>query len=199
LKGTIARLLIAAGIVFSLFIPFTSAHASPEITDVFLTNTAEDLIVYASLRDGFSEGLVEAIQSGVPTTFTFHLELYRNRNVWLDEPVSSRQAKHSVKYDLLRKEYRFTRDDSGAVEERTTKSLADLKSWMSELESVPLARYNTLIPNDRYYVRVKAEMKTTKLFFPLNYIFFFVSFLDEKTGWFESLPFTVKGLRNEHR
>lgn len=184
---------------FWLLVPFSSAHASPEITDIFLTNTAEDLIVYASLRDGFSEGLVEAIQSGVPTTFTFYLELYRGRSLWKDELISSRVVKHSVKYDLLRKEYRFSRDDNGPIEERTTKSLGDLKAWMSELESVPLARYGTLVPNDRYYVRVKTEMKTTKLFFPLNYIFFFVSFLDEKTGWYESPPFTVKGLRNEHR
>lgn len=199
MKGRTAALLIVTLLGCWLLTPLPVASASPEISDIILTNTPRDLIVYASLRDGFSDELIEAIQSGVPTTFTFYLDLYRRRTLWWDELVASRVVKNSVKYDLLKKEYRFTRTFNGKVDERATKSLDELKSWMSELENVPLARYNSLIPEDRYYVRVKAEMKTTKLFFPLNYIFFFVSFLDQKTGWYDSPVFTVKGLINERR
>lgn len=199
MKGRVAALLIVTLLACWLLVPISEASASPEITDIILTNTARDLIVYATLRNGFSDQLVEAIQSGVPTTFTYYLDLYRRRELWWDALVASRVIKNSVKYDLLKKEYHFTRSFNGTVDERTTKSLEELESWMSELENVPLTRYHSLIPQDRYYVRVKAELKTTKLFFPLNYIFFFVSFLDQKTGWYESPVFTVRGPLHERR
>ena len=97
------------------------------------------------------------------------------------------------------KEYRFSEEvndpllpaDKNTNSEKVTKDFDELKKWLSELDSVSLVPSKQIIQGNKYYVSIKADLKTTKLWFPFNYILFFVSFWDIITDWEVSSPFTI--------
>jgi len=48
-----------------------------------------------------------------------------------------------------------------------------------------------LDPNEKYYVRVKADLETDRFWFPFNYIFFFVPFSEFETSWAQTSPLAI--------
>ncbi|MBI3815511.1 MAG: DUF4390 domain-containing protein [Nitrospinae bacterium] len=79
--------------------------------------------------------------------------------------------------------------------EKITKDFEELKKWLSGLESIKLAQSKQILPGNKYYISIKADLKTIKLWFPFNYIFFFVSpfvsLWDVTTDWEVSSPFSA--------
>ena len=75
-----------------------------KLTDIIVTNTRDDLLVYLSVEGAFREKMQEAILSGVPTTFSFFITLFKTRNLWLDKKMADIKVTHSVKYNNLKKE-----------------------------------------------------------------------------------------------
>ena len=76
-----------------------------KLTNIIVTNTRDDLLVYLSVEDAFREQTKKAILSGVPTTFSFFITLYRPRNLWLDNKIAAIKATSTVKYNNLKKEF----------------------------------------------------------------------------------------------
>ncbi|MEK6589224.1 MAG: DUF4390 domain-containing protein, partial [Nitrospinota bacterium] len=177
-----------------------NASASvPFIGDIYITNSSENMLLSARLRGGFTNETVEIIHSGATTTFTYHIHLLRSRSGWFDRVECSKTIKRGVKFDVLMKEYRFSEEvndpllpaDKNTNSEKVTKDFDELKKWLSELDSVSLVPSKQIIQGNKYYVSIKADLKTTKLWFPFNYILFFVSFWDIITDWEVSSPFTI--------
>jgi hypothetical protein len=79
--------------------------------------------------------------------------------------------------------------------EKITKDFEELKKWLSVLESIKLGRSKQIAPGNKYYISIKADLKTIRLWFPFNYLFFFlspfVSMWDVTTEWEVSSPFTA--------
>ena len=63
---------------------------------------------------------------------------------------------------------------------------------MTTLKEAPIASVKRLKPDSTYYLRVKADVETDRLWFPFNHIFFFTPFNDVKTSWAESSPLVWK-------
>jgi hypothetical protein len=172
-----------------LSIPGEAAMA--KITDIIITQSSGNLLVYAALRDAFTKEIEEGIVNGVPTSFTFYLRLLRERSVWADEEVISLIVKQTVAYDLLKDEFSFTSQNGNQTQTLISKNFADIRRWMSSLEGVKLISYQNLKPKELYYVQVRAEIRSIKLVFPLNILLFFVSFWDFDTPWSNSALFRV--------
>jgi len=154
------------------------------ITDVIVTNTRDDLILYFKVEGCFTEDLQQAILSGVPTTFVFMASLVRVRNFWKDKNLASLQLRHTVKYNNLKNEFVITRseDDGRCI---VVNSLGEAKIIMAEVENVKIAKLNGLERNHRYQVRIKAELSKITLPFYLHYVFRFFLFLwDFETDWY---------------
>ncbi|MBI5561396.1 MAG: DUF4390 domain-containing protein, partial [Deltaproteobacteria bacterium] len=64
-----------------------------------------DAVVSFAVRHAFSKDMEEAIKSGIPTSFTFRVELDRLNSIWFDEKEEDLRFRHTVKYDTLRDEY----------------------------------------------------------------------------------------------
>ena len=63
---------------------------------------------------------------------------------------------------------------------------------MLTLKNIPVAPLYKLDRDEQYYVRVKAEMETDEgLWFPFNYLLFFVPFNEFETAWAESPPLVL--------
>jgi len=124
----------------------------------------------------------KAILTGIPTTFTFVLELYRERSHWFDKKESILEVKHTIKYDNVKKILYVVSAGDGNKPEQF-KDFSRAKAAMSELNGVVLTSLMQMTKGDRYYLRVKAKLEKVRLPLHLEYVFFFVSLWDFETDW----------------
>jgi hypothetical protein len=186
---------LAPGLFFILFSllcsPAAAEAAGAKITDIIITQSSEDLLVFATLRDAFTKEVEEGILNGVSTSFTYYLRLMKQRGLWVDEEVGSLTVKQTVVYDPLKDRFTFSSENGGQTITRVTNSFGEIRRWMSYLERAKLASYRELTPTSLYYVQVRAEIRTIKLVFPLNVLLFFVSFWNVDTPWSNSAYFAL--------
>lgn len=168
------------------------AWAKPNISKISLNTEKEVVTLDAELIDAFNEKIREAIESGVAMTFTYEIELLRQSSVFGDEVVSQNKVTHTVQYDTLKKVYQFSSQGKNINRKVTTKSMEKYQQLMLTLKDIPIAHIFKLDPEEKYYARVKAEMEAEGLWFPFNYLLFFVPFNEFETSWTQSTPLTVK-------
>jgi hypothetical protein len=164
----------------------------PSLHELIITRTDREVLLYSSLQGGFPEDLLEAINSGIPMTITYHMRLYRKRGMWFDEEVLSKTIKHVVKYDTLKRQYRVSEINGLFSSIKVTKHQPIMVQWMSEIEGQPLTPFHLLQPGEEYYVKVMADLKAVKSPFPLSHIPFLASLWDTGTSWTVSSPFTTR-------
>jgi hypothetical protein len=164
----------------------------PSLHELMITRTDQEVLLYSSLQGGFPEDLLEAIDSGIPMTITYHMRLYRNRGLWFDEEVLSKTIKHIVKYDTLKKQYRVSEVNGLFSSIKVTKHQPTMVRWMSEIEGQPLIPFHLLQPGEEYYIKAMADLKAVKSPFPLSHIPFLASLWDTGTSWTVSSPFTMR-------
>ncbi|MCK4729069.1 MAG: DUF4390 domain-containing protein [Desulfobacterales bacterium] len=154
------------------------------VTDVIVTNTRDDLVLYFRVQDCFTKDLQQAILNGVPTTFTFLASLDQVRNFWKDKNLASLEILHTVKYNNLKNEFVITRSEH-SDKPVIVNTLSEAKRIMAEVENLKIAKLKSLERNCRYQVSVKAELSKITLPFYLHYVFRFFLFLwDFETDWY---------------
>ena len=152
------------------------------LTDVIVTNTRDDLLVYLTVEGAFTKEMETAIKSGVSATFSFFVNLYRKRNWWLDKKIAERTITHTIKYDNLKKKYRIQR--SWEAEPHITQSFSEAKKLMTEVDSLTLIPLADLQKGTAYQIEAKAELSKRTLPLKLHYVIFFMSLWDFETDWY---------------
>ncbi len=174
-----------AFLVLSLI--FVASHAGyaqdATLTNITVSNTRDDLLLYLNLEGAFREEMKQAILSGVPATFSFFAKLNRVRSLWFDKDIADIEVTHIISYDNLKKEFTVTRSWKENNSE-VTKSFSEAKRWMTEIDSLIIIPLNRLEKGEQYQLRVKAEVSKKTLPFYLHYILFFVSLWDFETDWY---------------
>ena len=179
---------------FFLFIavPIPSAFAdSPNIVNIGVATKGKYVVMNARLIDGFTEKITEAIESGVPMGFTFEIELRKENTAWIDSLVSSNTIRHKIQFDPLKRAYRFSETGKNVRRKVITRKMSRYQKLMLTLKDIPIAPLFRLNPDEKYYVRVKADLETDRFWFPFNYIFFFVPFSDFETSWAQTSPLSI--------
>ena len=164
---------------------------SPDVVNIGVGTKGKYVVMNARLIDGFNEKIQEAIKNGVPMGFTFEIELRKANTVWMDSLVSSNKVRHRVQFDSLKKMYRFSEFGRNLKRNIITRKKARYQQLMLTLKDIPIAPIYKLDPNEKYYVRVKADLETDRFWFPFNYIFFFVPFSEFETSWAQTSPLTI--------
>ncbi len=170
----LAVVLIGHGIAFA---------QEAKLTNITVSNTRDDLLLYLNLEGAFSDKLNKAILSGVPATFSFVTKLNRVRNVWLDQGIADITVTHTIKYDNLKKEFNVRRSWKNN-EPEITKSFKEAQKWMTEVNSLKIIPLRQLDKGQQYQLRTKAEVSKQTLPFYLHYVLFFVSLWDTETDWY---------------
>ena len=165
--------------------------ASPDVVNIGVGTKGKYVVMNARLIDGFTEKIQEAINNGVPMGFTFEIELRKANTVWMDSLVSSNKVRHRVQFDSLKKMYRFSEFGRNLKRNIITRKKARYQQLMLTLKDIPIAPIYKLDPNEKYYVRVKADLETDRFWFPFNYIFFFVPFSEFETSWSQTSPLSI--------
>ncbi|HHL40963.1 MAG TPA: DUF4390 domain-containing protein [Deltaproteobacteria bacterium] len=163
-----------------------AAAAQARLDDVKVSTDPPFTVSFA-VSDAFNDDLVEAIRSGIPTTFTYVAELHRLNTLWFDEPVQSWTFRHTVKYDTLKEEYEVTLGEKPGEEPGSkvrTRDFDEMKRLMATVDDVALRPEHKLEEGASYELRLMARLNAVDLPGILDYIFFFVKFWDVETDWY---------------
>ena len=190
-RPDLISILVFAFFMLTLGLVSPVSAVSPDVVNIGVGTNGKYLVMNARLVDGFTEKILEAIQNGVTMGFTFEIELRKDNTLWVDSLVSSNKVRHRVQFDSLKKIYRFS--ESGKIVKRKiiTRKESRYQKLMLTLKDIPIAPIYKLDPNEKYYVRVKADLETDRFWFPFNYIFFFVPFSAFETSWAQTSPLSI--------
>ena len=172
-------------LIFCFLLSFPSPLQAAEATlsNIIVTNTQEDLLVFFDIEGCFTREMEEAILNGIPTTFTIVIKLYRTRTAWLDASIASITLEHTIKYDSLKNEFRVTRSEADRTE-LVVKDFEAAKKAMAEIRNIRVVPLKELQDRGKYQLRVKAELEKVRLPLYLHYVLFFVSLWDFETDWY---------------
>lgn len=193
--STIKRLnlvsLWVSALVLTMGLVSPASAVSPDVVNIGVGTKGKYVVMNARLVDGFTEKIQEAINNGVPIGFTFEIELRQDNTAWVDSLISSNKVRHRVQFDSLKKVYRFTEIGKNVRRNIITRKKSRFQNLMLNLKDIPIAPIYKLDPNEKYYVRVKADLETDRFWFPFNYIFFFVPFSEFETSWAQTSPLAI--------
>lgn len=166
-----------------LFLPVGQLQAEDAgLTNMIVTNTRDDLLLYVDVTGAFTEEIRTAVLSGVPTSFSFLVSLNQVRSMWFDREVADIRVVHTIRYDNLKKEFAVTRSWDGGGE-MVTDSFTKAQALMAKMTGLKVATLGELRKGERYRLTAKAELSKIRLPLYLHYIIFFISFWDFETDW----------------
>ena len=154
-----------------------------KLTNIIVTNTRDDLLIYLSVEEAFTPKMEEAINRGVPASFSFFVNLYRTRSMWVDKKLADLTITHTIKYNSLKKEYAVSRswDGNSPV---VVPSFEMAKKLMSEIDSLKIIPLGLLEKGKQYQIQAKAKLSRVTLPYYLHYVLFFLSLWDFETDWY---------------
>jgi len=167
----------------SVFSNRPALAADARLTDIVVTNTRDNLIVYFSVTDCFTDDMQKAINNGVSTIFTFFVKLYEVRDWWWDKNIADLKVSHEIRYDSLKKVYIFTSSSSDG-KEISVSDFEEAKKLMSEIVGLKVTQLRNLQRGNRYQISMMAELDKIRLPFYFHYVFFFLSLWDFETDWY---------------
>lgn len=141
----------------------STAAATAETGDDAIITVApvargDSILVSFSTPRVVTPAVEQAIASGLPTTFTYDVELRRPSTFWFDKLVDSARIAVTVRFDPLTRRYHVTLLQDGRVaEERTTDWPEDVRRWVSVFERLPLFSTRELQERTSYDVRVRGR------------------------------------------
>jgi hypothetical protein len=172
---------VIMSLIFLIQVPYAAQDAT--LSNLIVTNTSNDLLVYLNVEGAFREQTVNAIMSGVPASFSFFIKLYQKRSMWFDKAIADIEIVNSIKYNNLKKVFIVERSwENGKI--RTAQSLQEAQKLMSDVDGLKIIQLHKLEKGKQYQIKAKAQLSKLTLPFYLHYVFFFVSLWDFETDWY---------------
>ncbi|HUP58841.1 MAG TPA: DUF4390 domain-containing protein [Thermoanaerobaculia bacterium] len=149
-------------LVLSLFAAASVAAArppSPTIENLAAVARDGKVSVRFSLAGAFQNGeMVEALQSGLPTSFTYIVEIFRDRPRWFDDGIDRARLEVICVFNSVTREYTLNyRRERKLVRSETFTDLAALVQRMTTIEEPDLFDIGGRKPW-KLKVRTKADL-----------------------------------------
>lgn len=163
---------------------FLSAEQTkePELADIIITTSKSHLLLFATVKNCFTDDMIKGVHNGIPVTFNFHVELDAVRSGWFDSTLVETTLTHTLRYNSFKEEYEvvFSEKNRQAV---TTRSLQEAKNLMAEVSGFSLIEREKLTPDAPYALKIKATLTETTLPLGMHYVLPFTSFWNFETDW----------------
>ena len=145
--------------VLVLTAPLRADPPNPTIENLGATAANGKVSVRFTLDGAFTnDEMVEALKSGLPTSFTYLIEIFRDRPNWFDDGIASARLEVICTYNSLTREYLLNyRRDKHLVRSETFTDLAALERRMTTIEEADLFEIGNRKPY-KLKVRVKADL-----------------------------------------
>ena len=137
---------------------FVSGEASrPALEHISLTVDGRQVLVSATLENGFDRELQERIDSGLPTELVYEVRLFKDRKRWWDRGLERTRLQVVAMYDAVTREYLVNfRHDGKLIASRMAKDTSELERAMTRLEAIPLFALPDLPSGTRILVKGRA-------------------------------------------
>lgn len=132
---------------------------APTIENLSATASGGKVSVRFTLASAFRNGeTVEALESGLPITFTYFVEVYRDRPNWFDDGIRNARIEVICTYNSLTREYLLNyRRDRHLVRSETLTDPAQLEKRMTTIDEPELFDIGGRKPY-KLKVRVRASL-----------------------------------------
>jgi hypothetical protein len=146
-------------LILFLTAPLTAAPPNPKIVNLSATASGGRVSVRFTLEGAFRNGeMVEALRSGLPTSFTYSIEIFRDRPNWFDDGIAAARVEVICTYNSLTREYLLNyRRDKHLVRSETFTDLAELERRMTTVDEAALFDIGSRKPY-KLKVRAKADL-----------------------------------------
>jgi hypothetical protein len=186
------RLLGAA--LAALLLAGPAAAQGPRVSNLVVSTTGTALLVSAVLLGALPDGVIEGLGTGIPATVRFQVELWQYSAWWVDRRLVAKVVERQVVFDVLTKEYRVTAVQGEQREPYVTRDIWEAERVLSEVRVLSLSPMASLRPEDLYYVRVRAEVRSGAPDASISKILPFASSRAE-TAWEQSSLLTLRRTR----
>lgn len=165
--------------ILLLTAPLPAAPPNPRIENLGATAAAGKVSVRFQLVGAFENGeMVEALRSGLPTSFTYSIEIFRDRPNWFDDSLATARLEVICTYNSLTREYLLNyRRDRHLVRSETFTDLAELERRMTTVDEADLFDIGGRKPY-KLKVRAKADLMRGWLMYVIPW--------EVSTSWRES-------------
>jgi hypothetical protein len=143
-----------------LALPLLAAEPPhPTIQNLSATAAAGRVSVRFTLAGAFEHAeMIEALRSGLPTSFTYSIEIFRDRPNWFDDSVARARVEVISTYNSVTREYLLNyRRDRRLVRSETFTDLAALEKHMTSVFEPDLFEIGTRKPY-KLKVQVRADL-----------------------------------------
>lgn len=168
-------------VCFLLCMAVNTGAQEAKFADVLITSNTDHLLAYARVVNCFTKKMEAAILAGVPTTFTFLIDLYEEKPSWWDEKVLRHVIQHTIKYDNVKKIFHVSSTNTN--ESAMFQTFDAAKMAMADLNGIMIIPVKDLPRDKSYYLRMKAKLEKVHLPLHMEYLLFFVSLWDFETDW----------------
>lgn len=118
------------------------------------------VLVSFELDDAYTDGVRDAISSGLRTTFSYDLELRTVVPAWIDRTIARTVVTTSDQYDNLTRRHTLTRTVDGRVEEMTiTEDESVVKTWLTKWNRLAVCDTSKVDPTRDYYVQITSRTR----------------------------------------
>lgn len=153
------RAPVLALLLFLASTPGAADPPTPKIENLSAEAVDAKVSVRFALDGAFRNGeMVEALKSGLPTSFTYSIEIFRDRPNWFDDGIATARVEVISTYNSLTREYLLNyRRDRRLVRTQTFTDLDELERAMTHIEELDLFDVTGRKPH-KLKVRVKADL-----------------------------------------
>lgn len=162
-----------------------AAAAEPRIRDFSIVVDGSQILASFDLADGLDRELLERIESGLPTSLVYELELLRDRKRWWDDGVDSKRLEVIAMFNAVTREYLVnTKLDGRLIDSRTLRDPGDLARAMTRFTALPIFVVDPSDDRRRILVRARVVLGT-------NHWLGFIPTL-KTTDWVESNKLRIR-------
>jgi uncharacterized protein YegP (UPF0339 family) len=178
------RLLFLCG--FLLFAhpcePLAASEGAPEIKDIIVTTSDIDLLLFATVKNGFTQEMLDGLKSGIPIVFNYQMELVKTNSNWMNTTLAESSVTHTMTYDPGKQEYKvaFSYQNGRVI---ATPDLEQAKQLMAELNGIKVIALAQLVPDAPYAIHFKVTLKEGALPLGMHRLLPFLSLWNFETDW----------------
>jgi hypothetical protein len=157
-------------------------RAEARIEELGVTLEGAQVLARWELRDAFDQKLRERVESGLPTSIVYRIELQRDRKRWYDRQLAATSLEVVALYDAVAREFTVNfKLDGKLIESRTVRDRLELAAAMTRIGPLPVFTLEPMPGRPRLLVKVKAELGSRMI------LLLIPATID--TGWAESRKF----------
>ncbi|MFQ6083067.1 MAG: DUF4390 domain-containing protein [Candidatus Aminicenantia bacterium] len=129
---------------------------SVNISNIDIFSKDEHLYISFSIEEDFPQQVIESINSGLETTFTFKIRLIKTKKLWFDKKIVDKVLISHVTYDPITKQYKLTKKINGSqIASLETDSTEEMDTWIREFEEIKICPSEILSQGTKYLVEIE--------------------------------------------